>query len=425
MTIRRFPLWTLLGVVLVAALVVGSGILSSTPPTAAQRATAIESVVRCPSCEDLSVAESSAPTAVTVRAAVAQQIAEGRTDQQIQAYLVDRYGMSIVLDPPARGWSLLVWLLPVLGGILAVGVLAIVLVRRRGSADEEPGVAGPERHLGPAMTEDRRRFLQQSLADADAEYLAGDLSDHDYLTLRHRDMVRLAALPPSASVTTSASRAPAVAVDERTEGPTVAGPTAGTTAPADRSRSRPRSRRSWWFLGGAVAAFGAALILAVSLFATDRPPGQSVTGSVALTPSQQIEVTLAQAATDENRGQLGPAAQLYQSVLTDHPDNEVAVAQLGWLEFETGQQGSSASLIGDARSKLNRAVGLDPGDYAARLYLGTLLLQQDGNATGAVDQYRQFLDDGPPAAVLRQAAPEIRSAYQKAGLPAPPQVAAG
>ena len=115
MTARRFPLWTLLGVVLVVALVVGSGVLSSSPPTAAQRAYAIESSIRCPSCEDLSVAESSASTAVTVRATVTQLIAEGRTDQQIESYLVDRYGSSIVLDPPASGWSLLVWLLPVVG----------------------------------------------------------------------------------------------------------------------------------------------------------------------------------------------------------------------------------------------------------------------------------------------------------------------
>ena len=116
MSRRRFPLWTLLGVVLVVALVVGSGVLSSSPPTAAQRAAAIESVIRCPSCEDLSVAQSSAPTAVAVRATVAQLIAEGRTDEQIEDYLVARYGASIVLDPPASGWSLLVWLLPLAGG---------------------------------------------------------------------------------------------------------------------------------------------------------------------------------------------------------------------------------------------------------------------------------------------------------------------
>ncbi len=53
-----------------------------------------------------------------------------------------------------------------------------------------------------------------------------------------------------------------------------------------------------------MVAFGAALVLAVSLFATDRQPGQSVTGSFAETPQQQIEENLAQAATDVNQGQL-------------------------------------------------------------------------------------------------------------------------
>jgi hypothetical protein len=64
-------------------------------------------------------------------------------------------------------------------------------------------------------------------------------------------------------------------------------------------------------------------------------------------------------------------------------------------------------------------------DYAVRLYLGTVALQQDGNAGGAVDQYRQFLADAPPAAVVTQAAPQIRDAFQRAGLPVPTQVAGG
>ena len=113
---RRFPLWTLLGVVLVVALLVGSGVFSSTPPTNAQRAASIESVIRCPSCEDLSVAASSAPTAVTVRATVRQLVDHGLTDRQIEDYLVARYGSAIVLDPPASGWSSLVWVLPIVGG---------------------------------------------------------------------------------------------------------------------------------------------------------------------------------------------------------------------------------------------------------------------------------------------------------------------
>ncbi len=435
MTRRRFPLWTLFGVVVVIALIIGSGVLSSSSPTATQRATAIESAVRCPTCEDLSVAQSSAPTAVAVRAAVAQQIAEGRTDQQITNYLVDRYGSSIVLDPPASGWSLLVWLLPLLGGLVASTLVVVVLVRRRGAVGEGPDERDGGRDLDPEVVEERRRFLTQSLADADAEYLAGDLSDKDYLALRQRDLARLTALEsPAASVApvpagaeaqpSSASRS--VAVDDRKGDRAEGAQWPGTTPPAaagDGPRRRIRSRRSWWFLGGAVAAFGAALVVAVVMFASGRQPGQSATGSVAQSQQQQVAEDLAQAATYENNGQLGQAADLYQSVLARHPDNEVATAQLGWLEVETGQQGKSASLIADGRAKLNKAVQLNPGDYAARLYLGTLLLQQDGNATGAVDQYRQFLADSPPASLVDQAAPQIRRAYQRAGVPVPAAVA--
>ena len=66
---------------------------------------------------------------------------------------------------------------------------------------------------------------------------------------------------------------------------------------------------------------------------------------------------------------------------------------------------------------------LDPHDYAVRLYLGTVAFQQDSDAAGAVVQYRQFLADGPPAAIVKQAAPELREAYQQAGDPIPSQVA--
>ena len=76
-------------------------------------------------------------------------------------------------------------------------LVAVLLRRRRRMAGT---VTGPRPSTGagaraPAVVEERRRFLARSLADADAEYLAGDLSDQDYLALRRRDMVRLAALP--------------------------------------------------------------------------------------------------------------------------------------------------------------------------------------------------------------------------------------
>jgi cytochrome c-type biogenesis protein CcmH len=436
MSARRLPLWTLLGVALVAALVVGSGVFSSSPPSAAQRASAIESVIRCPSCEDLSVATSSAPTAVAVRDTIRQQVAAGRSDQQIEAYLVARYGSAIVLDPPARGWSLLVWLLPLVGGALAVAFLVVVLVRRVKAADEAADSATGE-PADAASLEERRRFLDRSLADADAEFLAGDLSDRDYLALRQRDLRRLAALgsvssptaPPPSGTTglgTLEEERPEAGPDplegiDRVDGGGD-GDTATTTAtPVDRNdrARRPRSRRSRWLLRGAVAAFLAALVVAVALHATARQPGQTASGSVPLTPSQQEARTLDQAATDVNQGQLGPAASLYQSVLARDPNNEVALAQLGWIEYRVGSAGASSSLLTDAHAKLEHAVSLQPGDYAARLYLGSLLLLADHDPAAAVTQYRAFLSDGPPASVVKQAAPELREAYSQAGVALP------
>jgi hypothetical protein len=385
------------------------------------------------------VAVSSAPTAVTVRQTVTRLIDQGRSDGQIEDYLAARYGSAIVLDPATTGWSLLVWVLPVVVGAGAVVVVAVVVLRRRRDG-EDPDADLRGGTVDPAVLEERRRFLTQSLADADAEYLAGDMSDADYLSLRQRDLARLHALGPATATVTDPDPAPvgayvpapapaapsvgsapvaAVATLEA-PAPPLSGPTSGEEGVRPRRRGRNR-----WFLLGAVVSFAAALIVAVPLFATHRLPGQTATGTVSLSPSQQLVQSLDQAAATENSGQIGLAAQLYQAILNAHPDNEAALAQLGWLEFQIGREGSSTTLMADARVKLDRAVALAPGDYAAHLYLGTLLLEQDGDAAGAAAQYRLFLAAGPPASVLSQAAPTLRSAFTEAGQAVPAGVPGG
>jgi cytochrome c-type biogenesis protein CcmH len=424
MKARQFPLWTLLGVVLVIALLVGSGVLSSSPPTSAERAAAIESVIRCPSCQDLSVAVSTAPTAITVRATIAHLVDQGKSDQLVKDYLVARYGSAIVLDPSTRGWSALVWVLPIAGGLAGSAALVVVMVRRhrRGTGELDDDVLGQV--ADPAALEERRHFLTQSLADADAEYLAGDLEDGDYLVLRQRDLGRLAALGPAtatpvsrAAVTTpgAVTSSTMVTTEAIDDAPAVPG---SSVYPRTETASRRRGR-STWFLFGSIGCFVAALVVAIPLFAHSRLPGQTATGSVSLSPSQQVARSLDQAAAIENQGHLGQAAQLYQTVLTSHPDNEVALAQLGWLEYRIGRQGASSSLIGDARVKLNRAATLNPGDYAVHLYLGTVMLQHEGNAPGAVDQFSLFLASKPPVAVVAEAASVLRQAYTTAGRPIP------
>lgn len=142
--------WIALGVVLAVALVVGAG-TPARAPSPAQRAAAIEADVRCPSCEDISVAQSSAPTAVAIRSAVASRVAAGQSDTAIEGYLVSRYGSGILLRPPAGGGAGLVWLVPVLAVAAAMVGLVVFFWRRR--------------RVGPlAVDEEDRALVEDALA---------------------------------------------------------------------------------------------------------------------------------------------------------------------------------------------------------------------------------------------------------------------
>ena len=414
--------WMAGAAVLVVALLAGTGVFGSPPPTAAQREHTIESGIRCPSCEDLSVADSSAPTAQAVRAEVARLVGEGRTDQQIRQYLSARYGSSIVLSPPTSGGMGLVWFLPVGGGAVALGALAVVLVRRRRAFVADAPPVGNDPLLAtddPLALAERRAFLVRSLADADAEHRAGDLSDADLAVIVARDSARLAAVEEKLAAGATAG----AVTTSGAEGAAPAGRSA-TGSEDSRSGANRRPRRQRVLLSGAIAALVAGTAGVVFLAVGPRHAGQTVTGNIPLTGQQQVAAWLAQAAADVNGDQLGPAAVLYTKVLDRDPSNEVALAQLGYLEYRTGVDGNDASLIAQGTSMLHKAVSLVPDDFAARLYLGTVLFQHDGDAAGAVVQYRAFLADSPPASVLSQAAPVIRQAFAAAGQPVPAGVPA-
>lgn len=88
------------------------------------RARAIGSALRCPVCQAQSVADSPSELAGQMRALIRQKVAAGESREAILGYFVDRYGEDVLLEPPARGFGLVVWSAPVLllaGGALVVG----------------------------------------------------------------------------------------------------------------------------------------------------------------------------------------------------------------------------------------------------------------------------------------------------------------
>ncbi|MGH8979989.1 MAG: cytochrome c-type biogenesis protein [Acidimicrobiales bacterium] len=122
--------FVLLLVVLGVALAIGSGVGASAPSSDAARVAQIESRVRCPSCDDISVAESTASSAIAVRHEIARLVRSGETSGAIESRLAAQYGPSILLVPPSSGLSLVVWVVPLAGGVLAAGILAVFFWKR-------------------------------------------------------------------------------------------------------------------------------------------------------------------------------------------------------------------------------------------------------------------------------------------------------
>lgn len=118
---------SVLGAILVLLGVVAAGLLSGSGRPA-DRAYDLEQRLRCPVCKTVSIAESMSDTAVAMRATVQQQVEAGRSDEEIIAYFTDRYGEWVLMDPPAQGDTLPLWLIPVAAA--AAGV-ALLLIRRR------------------------------------------------------------------------------------------------------------------------------------------------------------------------------------------------------------------------------------------------------------------------------------------------------
>ena len=170
-------------------------------------------------------------------------------------------------------------------------------------------------------------------------------------------------------------------------------------------------------MGGAAAVAAGAVVLVVSLLSS-RLPGEVATGSIKTSQAQEVNRSLDQAAVLVGEGKVVQALQAYQGVLALHPHQRTALAESGWLEWESGSQSGTVSLEAEGRATVEKAVRVAPGFYAARAYLGTIDLDR-GDAQAAAAQYAAFLADHPPRRWVRVYAPEIRTAYTASGQPVP------
>jgi cytochrome c-type biogenesis protein CcmH len=95
-----------------------------------QRYEALTHEFRCMQCQNNTIADSPVGLASDLRRDVKELLIAGKSDDEIRAYMVQRYGNVILFTPPFKGSAIWVWLTPLValaGGI----VVAVVIVRRR------------------------------------------------------------------------------------------------------------------------------------------------------------------------------------------------------------------------------------------------------------------------------------------------------
>ena len=98
-------------------------------PALETRARALSGELRCLVCQNESIDDSEAPLARDIRILIRERIGKGESNDSVRDYLVSRYGDFILLKPPFKPETLLLWLSPVL--TLGLGVAAALYARRR------------------------------------------------------------------------------------------------------------------------------------------------------------------------------------------------------------------------------------------------------------------------------------------------------
>jgi cytochrome c-type biogenesis protein CcmH len=148
---------------LAVLLVLALGVCAATAPAATPRAsfTQVESDLMCVLChEPLAVAQS--PEAFQERQYVRTLIAQGETRRQIDRNMVAQYGAAVLALPPARGFNLLVYVLPPVVLALGIAGLAVTLPKWRRRA-RQAAAASPAAAMAPPDPADEQR-LDEELA---------------------------------------------------------------------------------------------------------------------------------------------------------------------------------------------------------------------------------------------------------------------
>ena len=124
-------------------------------PALEARARDISKGLRCLVCQNQSIDDSNADLARDLRVLVRERLTAGETNQQVIAFVTARYGDYVLLEPPLKPTTYLLWFGPA-AILLAGGAVVVVFLRRR-TRSAASGAA--------PLSDDERRRIERLLDD--------------------------------------------------------------------------------------------------------------------------------------------------------------------------------------------------------------------------------------------------------------------
>ena len=109
----------------------GEAVLTNDDPVLEKQVMALSEKLRCLVCQNQTIADSHAELAIDLRNQVREQLRQGKTEQQVLDYMVERYGDFVLFLPQVKSTTWLLWFGPFLLLAVGLGVLAVKLRQRR------------------------------------------------------------------------------------------------------------------------------------------------------------------------------------------------------------------------------------------------------------------------------------------------------
>jgi cytochrome c-type biogenesis protein CcmH len=372
-------------------------------PDVEERTREIATELRCVVCQNLSVADSPSEMAQQMRAIVHEQVAAGRSTEEIRDFFVSKYGEWVQLKPKTTGVSALLWILPYL--VLVAGVIAALLFVRRiaarrrltQSATSAAPDADPARskllRQGDVELPDiednspraellrEKARLRAELTELDFDFQSAKLSEADYQTLTREVeakgatvLQQLAALP-TRSVAATREKTP---------------------RSFNRNAAQPATRlRRWQLISAALFLLLFGLALGVMLTKSIRPragEGDTMTGDfmTGTTPaSSEAGAALAEGRQAFSRQEFPKAIEAFKKVLAADPSNPEAHSYMGFILLQAGH-GEGALMA------FEKALARAPNFPMALWGKGMVLYQDKKDLAGAREIFERLLNLMPP-----------------------------